>query len=96
VPDIGDVNTMLASIPTHFMAFPGGVIVASVRPSIVHAGLMAVGAQPGSPVRFIPKFEPASGAQIEIGYVLARGQAGTTFEVFEPLDQVYLKFRADF
>jgi hypothetical protein len=42
------------------------------------------------------RYKPFDGAQIEIGYVLARGQAGTTFEVFEPLDQVYLKFRADF
>ena len=33
---------------------------------IVHAGLMAVGAEPGNPVRFRPKYEPARGTEIGI------------------------------
>ncbi|MCR4413662.1 MAG: YdjY domain-containing protein [Thermoguttaceae bacterium] len=53
-----------------FVTMPGreyeAVIVSNVRPSLVHAGLMAVGAQPGSPVKFLPKIEPASGTEIEI------------------------------
>ncbi|MEY4567875.1 MAG: hypothetical protein RLY14_2845, partial [Planctomycetota bacterium] len=32
----------------------------------VHAGLLAVGAKPGSPVRFEPQYTPASGSKIKI------------------------------
>ena len=33
---------------------------------VIHAGLLAVGAEPGSPARFQPKFTPATGQEIEI------------------------------
>ncbi len=33
---------------------------------IVHAGLLALGAEPGSPVRWQPEYQPATGQQIEI------------------------------
>jgi hypothetical protein len=64
-------ETCRASYALEFLVtMPGreyeAVIVSNVRPSIVHAGLMAVGAQPGSPVKFLPKFEPATGTEIEI------------------------------
>jgi hypothetical protein len=32
----------------------------------IHAGLLAVGAKPGSPVRFEPRYTPASGSKIKI------------------------------
>lgn len=42
----------------------------------VHAGLLAVGAKPGSPVRFEPRYSPASGSKIkiEILYLDDKGQ----------------------
>jgi hypothetical protein len=60
-----------ANYPLEFLVtLPGreyeSVIVSRVRPSVVHAGLLAVGAQPGSPVRFRPKFHPPTGTEIEI------------------------------
>jgi len=36
------------------------------RASLVHAGLLAVGAESGSPVQFRPKYVPASGPEIEV------------------------------
>jgi hypothetical protein len=42
------------------------VMVAKVKPSVVHAGLVALGAEPGHPAQFDPKYEPATGAQVEI------------------------------
>ncbi len=41
-------------------------------------------------------YRPYDGAQIVLGYLMARGEAKTAFEMFEELDQAYLKFRADF
>lgn len=45
------------------------------QPSEAHAGLLAAGAKPGKPVRFDPKYEPASGDVIDI-YVLWRDEKG--------------------
>jgi hypothetical protein len=42
------------------------VVVTDVRPSVVHAGLLALGAQPGHPVSFEPTFSPAAGTEIAI------------------------------
>ena len=42
------------------------VMVVKVKPSVVHAGLILLKAVPGHPVRFEPKYEPASGTPIEI------------------------------
>jgi hypothetical protein len=42
------------------------VISSTVKPSVVHAGLLATGAEPGHPAKFQPQFEPATGAEIEI------------------------------
>ena len=33
---------------------------------VVHAGLVAIGAEPGNPVKFLPKYVPASGTQIDV------------------------------
>jgi hypothetical protein len=42
------------------------VMSINVTPSIVHAGLLAVGATPGRPVQFQPEFVPPSGTEIAI------------------------------
>ncbi|MGO8745384.1 MAG: YdjY domain-containing protein [Thermoguttaceae bacterium] len=60
-----------ASYPLEFFTtLPGreyeAVTVVDVRPSIVHAGLLALGAVPGHPATFQPKFEPAAGTEIAI------------------------------
>ncbi len=41
-------------------------------------------------------YKPYDGSEIVLGYMMARGESGTAFEIFEELDQAYLKFRADF
>jgi hypothetical protein len=42
------------------------VVVMDVRPSVIHAGLLAVGAKPGAPFQFEPKYVPPTGAKVEI------------------------------
>jgi hypothetical protein len=42
------------------------VMVAKVKPSVVHAGLVFLGAEPGHPAQFDPKYEPATGTPVEI------------------------------
>ncbi|MGY8771156.1 MAG: YdjY domain-containing protein [Pirellulales bacterium] len=42
------------------------VIAISTKAYIVHAGLLVLGAEPGSPVSFDPKFKPPTGTEIEI------------------------------
>ena len=42
------------------------VVAVNVAPSIVHAGLLAVGAKPGHPARFQPRFVPPSGTEVAI------------------------------
>jgi hypothetical protein len=42
------------------------VLSINAKPSIVHAGLLAVGATPGHPVRFQPEFAPPSGTEIAV------------------------------
>ncbi len=42
------------------------VLAVPTEAFVVHAGLMAVGAEPGNPARFLPKYEPARGTEIGI------------------------------
>ena len=42
------------------------VVAVNVKPSIVHTGLLAVGATAGHPARFQPKFEPPEGSEVAI------------------------------
>lgn len=58
-------------MPDQLVQFRGAktheaVVCVDVRPSIIHAGLLAIGARPGEPVRFQPEFKPATGAEIEV------------------------------
>jgi hypothetical protein len=51
------------------------VVSLNCQPSDAHAGLLAAGAKPGKPVRFDPKYEPASGDVIDV-FVLWRDEQG--------------------
>jgi hypothetical protein len=42
------------------------IIVADTKAYLVHAALLALGAQPGQPVQFVPKYHPPSGTEIDI------------------------------
>ncbi len=42
------------------------VVVIDTKGYVIHAGLLALGAEPGSPVKFAPQFVPPSGTEIEI------------------------------
>lgn len=42
------------------------ILAVDAQAKIVHAGLLAIGAQPGSPIRWQPEYQPASGQQIDI------------------------------
>jgi hypothetical protein len=42
------------------------VVVVYTRPSVVHAAMLALGAKPGKPAQYNPKFVPASGTTVEI------------------------------
>jgi hypothetical protein len=60
-----------AGYPLEFFAtYPDrayeSVVVIYTKPSIVHAALLALGAKPGKPVEYKPKFVPPSGAEVEI------------------------------
>jgi hypothetical protein len=64
-------ETCRASYPLEFFTTTPGreyeaVTVVRVKPSIVHAGLLAVGAKPGSTVKFRPKYTPPTGTEIVI------------------------------
>jgi hypothetical protein len=45
------------------------ILATPARPKQIHAGLLLTGAEPGHPVRFLPKFEPPSGTAISIEVV---------------------------
>ncbi len=45
------------------------IIAADTRAYAVHAGLLAVGAEAGTPVQFRPDYKPATGSEIEIELV---------------------------
>ena len=42
------------------------VVAVDTQAYIVHAGLVALGAEPGNPARFIPDYAPARGAEVAI------------------------------
>ena len=42
------------------------ILATEAQPRQIHAGLLLTGAEPGHPVRFIPKFEPPTGTSIAI------------------------------
>ncbi len=52
------------------------VVSVNVKPSIVHAGLLAVGAVPGHPAQFQPSFVPPTGTEvaIEVRWKNAKGK----------------------
>lgn len=42
------------------------IVSLEIKPFLVHAALLAIGAEPGKPAQFSPQFEPAEGPEIEI------------------------------
>jgi len=42
------------------------ILATQAKPSLIHVGLLAIGAEPGTPVQFTPKFSPAAGPRIDI------------------------------
>src|SRR5271170_6598126 len=53
----------------HFMCSKGtkeheAILATDAVPHQIHAGLLLTGAEPGHPVRFVPKFEPPTGTAI--------------------------------
>ncbi len=64
-------ETCQASYPLEFFAtLPDrnyeAAVVVTTPPYLVHACLVALGAEPGHPAKFEPKFEPATGTEIAI------------------------------
>jgi hypothetical protein len=60
-----------AGYPLEFFATYGNrsyeaVVAVNVKPSIVHAGLLRVGAEAGHPARFQPEFAPPTGTEVAI------------------------------
>lgn len=55
-------------------------IVAVPAPAfLVHTALLAIGAEPGKPVKYVPKYQPPSGDQIEVTIEwVATGETRTT------------------
>jgi hypothetical protein len=45
------------------------IVSAATKAYVVHAGLLAVGAEPGAPAVFRPDYKPATGTEIEITVV---------------------------
>jgi hypothetical protein len=42
------------------------IVAVPTKAYLVHAGLIAVGAEPGNPARFLPSYRPARGAEIQV------------------------------
>jgi hypothetical protein len=42
------------------------ILAVPTKAQMVHAGLLALGAEPGTPVKFTPEFQPPTGTKIEI------------------------------
>jgi len=42
------------------------IVAVETKAFVVHSALLAVGAEPGSPVRFLPKYTPAHGVKIDV------------------------------
>jgi hypothetical protein len=58
----------------HFMCLKGtkeheAILATDAQPRQIHAGLLLTGAEPGHPVRFLPKFEPPTGSRIAVELV---------------------------
>jgi len=50
------------------------ILATDAQPRQIHAGLLLTGAEPGHPVRFIPKFEPPTGTPISIEVLWKSGE----------------------
>ena len=55
-------------------------VAVNAKPQFVHAALLAVGAKAGTPVKFNPKYEPATGQIVDV-WVLWRDELGQNQKV---------------
>ncbi len=53
------------------------IVAVETKAQIVHAGLLALGLEPGKPVQFVPEYKAATGPRIAIHF-LWEGEAGKT------------------
>jgi hypothetical protein len=51
------------------------IVAVNSNAQFIHAGLMAVGAEPGSPVTFVPEYKPATGPVVDV-WVLWKDEQG--------------------
>ena len=56
------------------------IVAVDVKPYLIHAGLLVIGAKKGHPVRFNPEFVPPDGDKINI-FVRWKGEGGETCEL---------------
>ena len=42
------------------------ILATRAKPSLIHVGLLAMGAEPGTPVQFTPEYTPATGPRIDV------------------------------
>lgn len=56
------------------------VVAVNAKPRFVHGALLAVGAKVGTPVRFDPKYEPATGQIVDI-WVLWKDEKGENHKI---------------
>ncbi len=79
---IVDGRVVLTRGPLEMFACPPqtkeheSIVAVDAKAYLIHAGLLAIGAEPGHPVQFVPEYAPARGSQIEVlaEWVDGRGQ----------------------
>lgn len=52
------------------------IVAVTTKAAIVHAGLLALGAEAGGPVEFLPEFKPPRGTEIEVSVFWTDPQTG--------------------
>ena len=64
--EVCEADMLLEYFASHTMRAYESVISVNVPPSLVHTGLLRIGAKPGQPVRFQPRFVSPTGMEIAI------------------------------
>jgi len=57
------------------------ILATEAQPRQIHAGLLLTGAEPGHPVRFLPKFEPPTGTPMAIDVLWKTGEKTSQVDV---------------
>jgi hypothetical protein len=56
------------------------IIAVNCNAQFVHAGLVAIGAEPGHPVRFVPDYQPATGPLVDV-WLLWKDEQGVNHQM---------------